>query len=106
MQPNLMRRVIAGLLAPVPMRSPDGLLLKMDLGSAMDFFFIDHAVAVQFNDALVLVQAATNCSILAISSLTLQKPPHRIALFGDDPKPTDDLVEPEGVRRRVVHVEA
>ena len=32
-------------------------------------------MALQLNEALVLIQAATNCSILAISSLTLEKLP-------------------------------
>jgi hypothetical protein len=36
-------------------------------------------MAVQLNGALVLLQAVTNYSILAISSLTLENLPHRIA---------------------------
>lgn len=47
--------------------------------SRCSFSRIESAVAVQLNGALVLLQAATNCSILAISSLTLEKLPRRIA---------------------------
>ncbi len=40
---------------------------------------MESAVAVQLNGALFLLYATTNCPILAISSLTLEKLPRRMA---------------------------